>query len=510
MAENLQSIISVITRIEQAPSQAERFGGTLLVTTDSTRSPDRVKEYANLTAVGEDYAATTEPYKVGARYFGQSPFPKPLVIARWSNLYRGNRINGASIHGTVDAIKNINTPALTITVDSSPYVLTAISLSSLTTHKAIADHLNTRLGMVNLVPANIVIDYVDGRYIVADTAESGGTTLRALETSGNLAGTSAVSGLAIEWDGIDSETAATYVTGNSGGEDFSDFITAVQQENNNWYWIIADTNVSSAQDAPDNPEAISAWVEGAGSGNRKAFIMDSSDVAVFTPTSSNSTATIATADRERTTIIWTAENDYKSAALAAKFSAVNFNTARSLITASFRVLAGTAADVLTDAQIATLEGYGINYYRKFGPQNIVRPGVSTKNGSYPDATYWLDWFVWQTQRSLYALLTSENTIPQTQYGLSRIVDEVEAVCRTGVFNGGIAPGQVTAQTTEAIRTTTGNDTFNGFLSRGFMVFIAALGSRSSSEVADRHAPQVYVWLNGSDAVHNVDIDATFS
>ena len=73
-------------------------------------------------------------------------------------------------------------------------------------------------------------------------------------------------------------------------------------------------------------------------------------------------------------------------------------------------------------------------------------------------------------------------------------------------NGGIAPGTLTEQLANVIRTTTGNVDFDGYLSSGYLTNVGSFNDQSQADREARKSPPVSIWLKGSGAIHSLDVN----
>ena len=86
---------------------------------------------------------------------------------------------------------------------------------------------------------------------------------------------------------------------------------------------------------------------------------------------------------------------------------------------------------------------------------------------------------------------------------------IEQACRQGVRNGGIAQGFVSEALRGSIRAVTGNPDFNGFLAKGIPRVRRAVQHLGRPDLRARKAPSPRVWMRGSGAINNIEIDMTF-
>ena len=199
--------------------------------------------------------------------------------------------------------------------------------------------------------------------------------------------------------------------------------------------------------------------------------------------------------------------DNKAIAYAAVFSGVNFEQPQALITGKFKTLAGTTATDLTSAQRQELTRKRVNYYVPRGSVADTEEGTSF--GTWIDVQYGLDWFSNAVRAAAYNALRAAGRLPQTEAGVTVLVESIQGICEQAVRNGLLAPNTVTPATRAAIQAATGNANFDGFLAAGYLVYAGALSEQSQADREARKAPPITVWAKGSGAIHFVDISILF-
>ena len=607
---SLDSIVRVTARITEAPTDATaRFGGALIVTQNTdvlaAAGENKIGHYANLAAVANDgFSTSSEPYRAAVAYFGQTPAPPRLSIARWAKTAAPSEVVGSRTHATPAGVAGSATrlvsgsqpaAATELAVPATPAIVgiggAALSTSPSTASgntavATIASDLQTAFRAQSFAGANGITVTLEGtggdrRFVITVPA---GVSIRAAGLTGNLAtllgfnaasdpryeapytmsvgnaeatvnallsaptgGTllnsasdiaaalqaalraesaAGFSTLTVIYDslntryevsaadaavltagegaladamGLSIDEGAEAHNGSSDEEDAGEFIDRVSAINNEWYWVILEGSGNNAGPDAVDAEAFSAAVQS----TSKQIIID---VVSASPPTANA---IAAEGRSRTSIIWSAAADYKSAALAGQFAARDLNRPNTAVTAKFRPLTGRAQDSLTPTQLASLDNQRINHYTQFGGSAILAEGVSANDGQFTETQHWVDWFTHEVQTEIYDLLRQSSRIPQTGEGLTLLTDRVEEVCVRGRENGGIAPGTLTASATNTVRSVTGNPDFNGRLGQGYLVHVNAITTLTATQRTAGEVPPIHVWLKGSGAVHFVDLDLTF-
>ena len=86
---------------------------------------------------------------------------------------------------------------------------------------------------------------------------------------------------------------------------------------------------------------------------------------------------------------------------------------------------------------------------------------------------------------------------------------IEQACRQGVRVGGIAQGFVSEALRGSIRRQQGLEGFDGFMEKGFLVYAPPFSTLGDPDLRARKAPSPRVWIRGSGAINNIEIDMTF-
>ena len=303
--------------------------------------------------------------------------------------------------------------------------------------------------------------------------------------------------------GLDSDLGGIITQGHTT-ETIEEGMSAIGALDDSWYFVALDSGITAAIDLL----ALSRWVQAA---NNYMLALDVTGDSVLVQGESTSLAAqIAVLEPERTFLVWSRTSDHKALSLAGRLSTVNFDGQNTLITAKFKSLPGTVPDVLTTAQKEELDRKRVGYYTRFGPDAIFAEGWLT-NGDWIDVRYWLDWLSLTIQFEVYGLLRQHPTrVPQTDAGIASITAAVERVCEAGRRNGGIAPGVVSEVLANDIRLATGNPSFDGLLTLGYLVSVGRVADQSQANRDARIAPPISVWLKGSGAVHYVEIRLIFT
>ena len=485
---DISSIVQVKASIAPRGAARRDFGRTLLVTTDPTLEPGgtRVLSFARMGEVADTFGPGTTPYQAAQVYFSQSPYPRYLLVGRWAKQAQKSVLVGGT-PGTLAELQALTTATLTWQGATTGN----LDFSGDTSFADVAEAVETALRATSEDSLDdATVEYSGGVFRVTLGLDSedvpyaiDGFVADASGTAASLLGLAATSGAVID-PGYPAEGIA-------------EAMNAIEAVDGGFYFVATDFA------GDDDLLALAQWV--AARPHMAALDVSGEDVLGAGETGSLA-AQLSALELDRAFLVWSRMRDHKALSLAGRMSSVDFEGASTLVTAKFKSLPGTTPDILNSNAKRELDRKRINYYTWFGSDAIVAEGTTLQPGTWIDVRYWLDWIVDGIQTGVYNLLrTHPSRLPQTEVGLASIKSEIERVCDLGVQNGGIAPGAVSEAQAHDIRQATGNRSFDGFLSQGYLVHAGAFAEMSPSDRAMRQSPPFKVWLKGSGAIHFADI-----
>ena len=462
---------------------------TLFLTTDADvldpTGAGKARVYSRFSQVAEDFDSGSAPYDAAQIYFGQSPYPRALIVGRWTDADQNKLILGGT-PATLTALQAITSGTLEYPdgVDVSiPTLANATSFSAI----AVIIQAAIRAASGASGSEDVTYESSPGRFRVDIGSVSGGGSMIENGSSGTLGdmlGLTAVGG-AVSRPGGSAEAVG----------DGLDAITALQPQ---FLFVVA----QAAQNDTAAMRDIAAWA----AANQKLFSAESNEAAALvTNEATSELALLATAQPEGALATFSRAVEYKALSIAARFSGINLDRPRSLVTAKFLSLPGTSADLFTETELTELRRKDVNFYRAEYGIPIYAEGQML-NGAWIDDTVWLRWIVDAIQQATFNHLLQSGRVSLTPAGIQALEEVIEAVCRRGVNNGGIAPGPVTPALAAEIRDATGNQDFEGDLSTGYLVYVPPLEPATAGL---RTPPPFSVWLKGNPAAHFVDANLLF-
>ena len=176
----------------------------------------------------------------------------------------------------------------------------------------------------------------------------------------------------------------------------------------------------------------------------------------------------------------------------------NTGVANSAYTLAYKTEVGVSTEDLTLTQVATIKGQNGNVYISRGnTYNLFEQGIMA-DGTPFDEVINLDMLSNDIQLACMDLLTSVRKVPQTEDGVTMLIDAITGPCVDARNRGFIAPGVWKA---EPILTLNTGDA----LSQGFSVLSESIASQSASDRSARISPPIYVPIKLAGAIEHVNI-----
>lgn len=495
----ISKIVRVTSQITGGGVLRRDFGIMMFITTDDSVLGTGSNRILTVTDTDDAsvFAVGTEPRSAMDILYQQEPFPKNTVLGRWNNAASKGQIWGVapSTFAVLNVISDASFECLGEDFTAVDLTVPA-DLAGIAT--AIQNELQTSV-QAQLVAATCVYNTTEGRFDVETGTTGDAATITVFSTTDPLVGTD-VSILL----GLDSNA-----TVNQGldAETITEAIEAIIVLDDAPYFITVENTITDFATLDE----VRTWV----SSRPYMFFMDNLEAGALTPGESASVlAQFFVLEPPRVAGLWSATGDYKALSFAGRYSSVNFNGANTIITGNLKELPGTTADDITKTEQGALEEKYSNYYAPFfstgSPSvNGVYNGTTLKPNVWIDVRYFLDWAVNAVRVDVFNLLRNSNKVPQTESGVAAIQGVIETIMTQAIRNGGIAPGQVSAAMELDIQNSTGNIDFDGFLTKGYLVFAPGIATMSQSDRNQRKAPPFKVWMKGSGAIQEVEIALIF-
>ncbi len=201
--------------------------------------------------------------------------------------------------------------------------------------------------------------------------------------------------------------------------------------------------------------------------------------------------------------------DYKSMAYMGTFASINYNQPNSLKIGKYATLHGVTPTHLLPSQRQVLTEKRLNYYVPAATGADVHDGVTF--GTWTDITSGLDWFAAALKtevRNLFKSTRNLGKLPQTEDGVGVYRDRLIKVCEQARRNRLFAPQAVSEGMASTIRQTTSNQDFDGFLTNGYLLYIAPLSQQTQTQRVSRALPATQIFGKLSGAIQTAHINVT--
>lgn len=467
---------------------ARRGFGLLLILGNSTTLPlaERSREYENIDDVQTDFGTNAEEYKAAQKFFSQSPNPRVVRIGRRITAAAPGENYGGSAPTTDIALwQAVTTGSMDISIDGTVKHLTALTFAADGNLNAVAARIQAALVTAGAAGATVV--WTGSRFIIRSGTTGAASTMGYAVPPGTgtfigtMLGATQAAGARLT-NGIAIETAAAA-------------LSAQQDYNTEWYGATF-TSHASQQDLLDAAEWTEARV--------KMFGYTTAASDVLDPVATTDVASQMAAKGYRRTVgIYDNDDAYAICSFLARGYAVNFNEQNSTITMKFKILPGVTPSDITTTQKSTLDKKKINYYTKFGDSAMVAESYMA-SGVFFDEVHGLDWFQNAIETNVFGFLYTRTTkVPQTDRGMTMLVQQVRKACDQGVYNGLLAPGTWTGDEFGTLHT-------DDYLKTGYYIYPSPMSTQNQSDREARIAPPIQVAAKGSGAIHFANVTVSFN
>lgn len=257
----------------------------------------------------------------------------------------------------------------------------------------------------------------------------------------------------------------------AGGIAYS--MSKIQEENDDWYGIVADTAHESTQ--------LAAWVETA---KKMVFFWDTDADTPKESVHTDIPYLLKAANYDRSATIWhpvpSTGNDYPNGAWPGEVFPYEVGSS----TWAYKTLKGVTPDKITADDEAGLKSKNCNWYSVVGGASITQQG-KVASGEYIDIIIGTDWIEARLREAVYSALVNQRKLPYDDSGISA----VEGLVR-GVLNDAAGKGIIQRDSIQ--------------------VSVPKYADISQADRIARHLPDVKFSALYLGAIHSVRIDGTLS
>lgn len=495
MAQGLavSNVVRVTMNIAPLAAPTRNFGAALhMGNTDVIDVSERIRAYANMTGVSQDFGVNDPEYKAATLHFGQTPQPSLLYIGRWAKGATKATLRGGVLTPAEQLMSNftvVTTGAFSITIDGTIRQVSGLNFSTDTNLNGVASRIQTALALL-ATGATCVWDASIGRFTIKSGTTGGSSTIT---YAGAPASGTAIGGLLKCLTG-----QASIPIAGIAAETLDAAISIMADKSSDWYAAIPLEAVSDAEAI-----AASAIIEAQDKKRRIGYTLQNTNV-LDGGSSADLASQLKALAYKRTFVQYSSSSPYAVASFFARASTVNFEGSNTTITMMFKTEPGVVAEYLTQTQANTLKAKNCNVFVNYDNATaILQHGVNC-DGSFFDEWHGLDWLENSVQTAVYNLLyTSTTKVPQTDEGTNTICTVIAERCEQARINGLIAAGRWNGDPIGQLKR---GDT----LGKGFYIYAPLVSSQSQADREARKSVPIQVAAKFAGAVHFVDCAFTIN
>lgn len=484
----INSIVTV--NISVSPTFPARAGfGTLLCVTKETgvlNLANRIKAYADVSSVSDDWGADAEVTKLATAYFSQLPKPTSFMVGIRYETDQNALITGGTVLDTeLSTFQAITAGSFTISIDGVQAVISGLSFASAVSMADVASTIETALQAE-----------AGGGYLAATCVYA---TDHFEIASGTAGDTSAISYLAPTGSGTDISEELKMAQGQAvksdgiDGETVTQSLTALENADSSWYGFAFTKEVRDAVviNAEDSVEASADWAEA----RIKIFFSTTNNELAYNSASTSDIAyVLSQKSLSRTILIFSSNpNEYPEASIAGRAFSVDFTAGNPSITLKFKQLPTITVEGLSYNQKLVLDGKNCNALISVAGNIMLAEGVMV-NGRFFDEVHGLDWLQNAIQTNVFGALYTSRKIPYTDTGIQILAQQVRNALAEGVTAGLLAPGT----TADGL-----------FLSEGYTVTTVPESQVNQSDKEARFYNGISFIALGAGAIHSVTVNGVF-
>ena len=461
---------------------------SLLVVGDSNviDTTTRIRSYSSLLGVAGDFGTSAPEYTAASLFFSQTPTPLQLYIGKWARTATAGALYGGTLTAAQQLLSlftAVTAGGFKIAVNGGAQTnVSPINLSGAASLSAVAAIISTALTTATVAAT---CTWTGSQFVF--TSSTTGTTSNVTVLSAPTSGTDVsllVNGTA---------ALGAYAVAGIAAESLLAAVQACDSLPTYWYGLSVSSSVAPAV---SDYQAVAAYIET----TKHLFGLTTNDPNAITSGSSADIGSILDGlGTTRTFGQYSSLTSFAETSVFGSLFTTNFLGTNTMPTAMWKPQPGVAAEPLTTATANTLDTKKYNYFTNFqnGASILVGGRCFNTGFVYIDQIFGLDWLQNYIQTNVFNLLVTNPKIPQTDAGITQIINVIEASLNVGVKNGLIGTNLIW--------------NYGGFgslatgdvLSKGYYVYAPSVNSQSTASRQSRTTPLIQIAVTLAGAVHSV-------
>lgn len=480
---SVSGVVNVEIVMSPTAAPARDFGNFLIIgPSDVIDASERVRYYSSLNDVANDFGVDSSEYDATRIFFSQNPKPRSIYIGRMVAEASSAVLRGGILTEDQKAIANftsITDGSFKINVDGTNKTVKTLDFSAQTDINGVASVVNTAVSAFGSCVFN------GDRFIIKSKSTGEAATIGYAEKATDGADVSMLLALTVD--------LANVPTNGRKEETALECVKECTNASGAWYGCTF-AHVLSDEEHIKVAEFIEATEP------RRIYGITSSDTKLIDPTVENDLASkLKKLKLSRTMVQYSTKSKYAVASVFGRMSTVKFLATESTITLKFKQLPGVEYEVLRSDQAKALKDKNVNVFVLYDNEtSILQEGVMS-NGYFIDEVHGLDWLQNFVQNNVWNLMYQSKTkIPQTEKGVTRIINKVTESFEQAVRNGLVAPGRWTSDGF-------GNLEEGDMLPTGYYIYSIPIEDQPQSEREKRVSPLIQTAIKLAGAIHFVDV-----
>ena len=487
--------VDVTLSVEQGLSPQGVFGrglclenvSTAVTTEDDVALKRGVRVYSSATAVREGRESLTVQ-QAATVWFSGDIEPQRFVV--------GTQFLTAQpilIFGDEFTVSDVEALGDDYDITMGDYTIDDADFDTLTTAETVATALQTAIN-ANASISGATVSVIDGNRLVIALPGTLTGSVRFDATANAL--------------GLGPDNDVTYYGGISA-ETATDALTRINAVDSSFTFIhlptdgYADATVESGNARIRN---IAAWAE---TNDRIFDFAASGDAPLVTNETTSILATQSTLTQRNTAGTHTgATLGLLPVGQQAVMSAVRWNRARTARNVANRRIPGVTPVIYTDTQAQELDRKRVNYYRREGNLQHTRGGRTF--GEWYESAVFLLWLKNEIALSAYNYIQSLEAFTASDEDYSGLRAFITVPLTQSIASGFLLPGTVSDAVRNEIRQVTGDESFDGVLREGFLVWNAPVSTSTQTQLNNRESLPIYFWAKGAPMINNINISGNYA
>lgn len=182
MAQGLavSNVVNVTVAISPVAAPTRNFGAGLLIgATDVIDVGERIRQYANLSGVAQDFSTTDPEYLGAVKHFAQVPQPSILYIGRWARTATKATLRGGVLTTAEQALAlftAVTSGAFYFVLDGIPRTVSGLNFSAQTNLNGVASVIQTAVDAL-VTGSTCVWDADNGRFVIKSGTTGAASTI---------------------------------------------------------------------------------------------------------------------------------------------------------------------------------------------------------------------------------------------------------------------------------------------------------------------------------------------